>query len=601
MGDLGNGAYRIRSSRGRAATGDKLSSRDRLGLAALAVGRARRDAVARVRRSRLLRWRYRTGIADDIVISPTSLRTADASFADELAVGGFGLDGYVVQLDDGSPFAAQAPSASWLRSLHGFGWLRHLEAAHSNDARETARKYVQAWLRLGLSEQHAAWAPEVTARRIISWLTHETLLLDWAEPRDHDAIMRSLEQQVTYLRMSWRDALDGYPRLLALIGLVHADLCIGGQDDHLAQSQRQLAEEFERQVLADGAHLSRQPWVGVELLLDMLPLRPCFPARERTIDPRLSRAIDRMMSMLHHLRLGDGSLARFNGMGAAERGALTTVLGYAAPAVVTQNAAHGPSGYVRLARGRTIAVVDAGKPGAFELAGAAHAGCLSFELSVGTQLLFVNSGAPLAGEAVRRAVARATASHNTLCLGDQSSAKLIRNERLELQLGAPPLSQPNSVACEVSEDASGIAVVATHDGYADRFGLNHSRFMALSADGDRLAAKDKLAAAAGELRLARDLPFAIHFHLHPDVIATLVETADAADLLLPNGEHWRLSVSGAVICVEESLFIAHPAGPQPSEQVVLRGLCGGSSEVTWVLERCVKDAPNAPVEAAAPE
>ena len=347
-------------------------------------------------------------------------------------------------------------------------------------------------------------------------------------------------------------------------------------------------------MLADGGHISRHPWVGVELLLDMLPLRPCFPARERKIDPRLSLAVDRLMRMLHHLRLGDGALARFNGLGATEHGTLTTVMGYAAPPAVLENAACGPSGYARLARGQTVILVDAGKPGAYELSGAAHAGCLSFEMSAGTHLLFVNSGAPPATEPERAPAARATASHNTLCLNEQSSARLIRNERLEQSLGAIPLTLPSVVTCETSEDDSGIALVAAHDGYVDRFALSHTRFLALSADGRRLAAKDRLASARGELRLARDVPFAIHFHLHPDVLPTLLEAADAVDLLLSNGERWRLSAAGAAISLEASTFVADPAGPQPSEQVVLRGLCGGESEVAWVLEKVARDAAKAP-------
>ena len=38
------------------------SARERLGLAALTLGRVRRRAVAGLRRSRLLRWRYRARI-----------------------------------------------------------------------------------------------------------------------------------------------------------------------------------------------------------------------------------------------------------------------------------------------------------------------------------------------------------------------------------------------------------------------------------------------------------------------------------------------------------------------------------------------------------
>ena len=50
-------------------------------------------------------------------------------------------------------------------------------------------------------------------------------------------------------------------------------------------------------------------------------------------------------------------------------------------------------------------------------------------------------------EARAARVARATASHNTLCLGEQSSAKLMRDARLERVIGAPPLapSRPRHV------------------------------------------------------------------------------------------------------------------------------------------------------------
>mgnify|MGYP000988902589 CR=1 FL=1 len=569
-----------------------MSTRDRLGLAVLAVDQMRRGAVARVRSSRLVRWRYRGNAVHDVEISPTSLRPADPSFIEEIAEGGFGLSGYVAHIEPGaSPFALTPPSQTWLEALHGFSWLRHLDAAGTHDARELARVYVQDWLRLPRPQQAFGWEPEILARRIISWLTHENLLLDWAEHKDHDAIMLSLDQQVTDLRTNWRNALDGFPRLICLIALVQADLCISGQSDRLAQSQALLAAEFERQILADGCHISRDPWVGVELLLDLLPLRPCFPAREMTIHPRISAAIDRMVGMLHHLRLGDGSLARFNGMGAPEQGTLTTVAGYAAPGhTPVKNAAFGASGYLRLERETTTLIMDAGKPPAFELAGNAYAGCLAFEMSVGRQLLFVNSGAPGARDDRLRASARATASHNTLCLAEQSSSRLVRNERLEQRLGSAPLSEPSTVQCEVNDTEDGMGVRATHNGYAERFGLYHSRSLDLSPQGNRLVGKDRLVPSTRSQPREAALPFAVHFHLHPDIVINLSPDAQAADLYLPNGEKWRFEAIGAPISIEESVFVAHPAGPRRAEQMVLRGACTGGTEVDWSLEK-VERAP----------
>ncbi len=111
--------------------------------------------------------------------------------------------------------------------------------------------------------------------------------------------------------------------------------------------EKLLAAELERQVLPDGGHLSRNPSVLVELLLDLLPLRQCFAARRQPSRPRpaLLAAIARMTAMLRHLRLGDGMLARFNGMGATERDVLATVLAYDESQAGTAGLR---AGYVRL-------------------------------------------------------------------------------------------------------------------------------------------------------------------------------------------------------------------------------------------------------------
>ena len=129
-----------------------------------------------------------------------------------------------------------------------------------------------------------------------------------------------------------------------------------------------------------------------------------------------------MMAMLRRLRLGDGQLARFNGMGATERDALAMVLAYDSaagkpPIDLWPSSGCPRSGYARLQRGATVVVVDAGTAPPLDLAGEACAGCLSFELSTGAELLLVNGGTPAMAHERATAAARATASHNTLVLG----------------------------------------------------------------------------------------------------------------------------------------------------------------------------------------
>jgi uncharacterized heparinase superfamily protein len=288
--------------------------------------------------------------------------------------------------------------------------------------------------------------------------------------------------------------------------------------------------------------------------------------------------------MLRRLRLGDGRLARFNGVGASEHDALAMLLAYdrgrskGAPPV-------SPSGYVRLERASTSVVVDAGPAPPLELSARACAGCLSFELSSGPELLLVNGGIPAPAHARAFAAARGTASHNTLVLGAQSSAELVRNAVLERRIGAPAIRHPDTVTARVSEAGGGLILEAAHDGYAGRFGLIHRRTLALSADGACLDGEDTLDGARGEVRFAWDVPAAIHFHVHPLAGARYGDGGAVAELMLPGGERWRLSAKGAALSIEESTHFADIIGPRQAQQVVLRTACCGVARVRWRLER----------------
>ena len=85
--------------------------------------------------------------------------------------------------------------------------------------RSNARALVDDWITVQGAWDAVAWRPEVVARRIISWLTHAPFLLHDADVRFYRRFMRSLTQQVRYLRRTTGDMRDGLPRLQGIIAL----------------------------------------------------------------------------------------------------------------------------------------------------------------------------------------------------------------------------------------------------------------------------------------------------------------------------------------------------------------------------------------------
>lgn len=556
---------------------------EQLRIVKMKADRSRRSVVSRILHSPLLRWRYGQPAATHLVIVPQDLRTADPSFWREIELGQFGLAGTIAELHGYSPFEIDPPNEAWLRELHGFGWLRNLAAAGNDQARDKARELVVEWIQTYQVSGGIPWEPAVTGRRLISWISHAGLLLDGADPKTYDQIAQGVGMQLVRLSATWRDGAHGYPRLLALIALVLADLSIAGHDSQLDAAERALSHELKNQIVPDGGHISRNSSVLVELMLDLLPLRQCFKSRERQPPEILAEVVRKIPMMLRFMRLGDGTLGRFNGVTAALPVGLATVLAYddrqeAQPGLAPK------SRYGRLSRAGTVVLIDGASPKCIEAASEAQAGCLSFEMSAGSRAMIVNGGAPSAADAGWRAVARATANHNTLCLAESSSAELLRNKRLSELAGAETLKGPAVVEARVIEIDGDLEFSGWHDGYRDKFGLIHSRKLLLAQNGRRLIGVDSLAAPRVRMRLRREVPFAIHFHLHPDAGCKQVPSEHAAEIRLKDGQVWRLHAPTFIPSVEDSTYFADSAGPRESLQIVLRGATSGETDVTWTIE-----------------
>jgi uncharacterized heparinase superfamily protein len=527
--------------------------------------------------------------AEQLLLAPQELRTADPSFATELYNGHFGLAGRLAEVDAESPFEITPPSEGWARELYGFGWLRHLRAASSELSCEQAKALVQDFIALKRSLHGLAWQPEIVGRRVISWLSNSVLILDSGEPEAYENFLGALTSQLRYLSASYRDAPDGAPRLVALMALIYAGLCIAEQQAVVDRYSRPFSKELDRQILSDGGHISRNPEALVELLLDLLPLRQCFVARDRAPPKELTDAIDRIMPMLRFFRTGDGTLARFNGSGPTPTDALATVLAYddveGAPVRAATN-----SGYVRLECGPTLLICDIGPAPALSLSSNAHAGFLSFEMSSGNCPMIVNCGTPSIDHADWIPFARSTPAHSTLGFEGASSAEFTAVGANGSQIVADsPLSGPLNAQAAFADQGDNLRIKGAHDGYMTDFGVSHARQFLIAPNGLLISSEDKLSAPKG-LQSPEGLiagEYAIRFHLHPTVRAELAGDGQSAMLKLRNGETWKLSSNAPETKIEESFFLADARGPQPTSQVVLGGMMGEASEVriVWNIER----------------
>jgi uncharacterized heparinase superfamily protein len=554
------------------------------------MGRFARNLVARASGGSAAASRLWPGRADRLIIAPHDLRTADATRAAEIYAGRFVFAGKIVTCHGRSVFDLEPPSEDWEVALLGFGWMRHLRAADTALTRANARALVDDWISNPAQRRTVARRADVLARRVISLLSQAPLVLSDTDGKFYRRYLRGLTREIRQLRYTTIDMPDGVPRLQAMIALCYASLCLANQARHIKNTSKKLSEELQRQILPDGGHISRNPGALIEILIDLLPLRQTFSARNIAPPPALLNAIDRMMPMLRFFRHGDGSIALFNGMSATPSDLLATLLAYD-DTRGTPMASMPHSGFQRLDASATTVIVDTGAPPPASVSHEAHAGCLSFELSSGQNRIITNSGMPSTGRENWRAFARSTAAHSTVTYHDVSSCQFVELSAMKRLLhGAPIVSGPALVEASRENVANGVLLTTSHDGYVPRFGVVHRRVLLLSHDGSRLDGEDTVTPASGARVRGHDRDYALRFHLHPSVKATRLSDARGVMLVLPNRDVWTFEALDDKVDLEDSVFLAGNDGPRRTAQIVIRQDLRNAGSIRWSFVRSATSA-----------
>jgi uncharacterized heparinase superfamily protein len=548
------------------------------------MGRFARNAMARVSGASVALSRLWPGRADRLIIAPHDLRTADATRAAEIYAGRFVFAGKIVTCHGRSIFDIEPPSEDWEVALLGFGWLRHLRAADTALTRANARALVDDWVS-NQNKRPIGHRADVLARRVISLLSQAPLVLGDTDGKFYRRYLRGLTREIRYLRYTMLDITDGVPRLQVLVALCYASLCLANQARHVRSASRKLSEELQRQILPDGGHISRNPGALIELLIDLLPLRQTFAARNISPPQSLLNAIDRMMPMLRFFRHGDGSIALFNGMSGTPSDLLATLLAYD-DTHGTPMASMPHTGFQRLDGGGTILIMDTGPPPSPSVSQDAHAGCLSFELSSGTSRIVINCGMPSTSRDNWRAFARSTSAHSTLTYHETSSCQFVELSAMKKFLhGAPIVSGPAVVENYREAVADGELLSSSHDGYLARFGVVHRRALMLAPDGSRLDGEDTVSLAPGARIRGNEIDFALRFHLHPSVKASRLSDARGVMLVLPNRDVWTFEAFDDKVDLEDSVFLAGNDGPRRTAQIVIRQDARHATSIRWSFVR----------------
>ncbi|MCZ6683546.1 MAG: alginate lyase family protein [Planctomycetota bacterium] len=421
---------------------------------------------------------------------------------------------------------------AWNDMSFGRRWLYDLHSFHYLNARgwEKGHAWHQPLIRRWIDDNRPAagigWHPYLISLRIVNWIKWALAGNELPAEAKH-----SLAVQTRFLSTRLERELMANHLLANGKGLVFAGLFFEGVEAEgwLRRGLRILHREFEEQVLDDGGHFERSPMYHSIVLEDCLDLWNLLRFHGRESLFAWHDHLHRMRSWLRAMCHPDGQVALFNDTALNIAASPGEIESYARRLGLTPTNAPGSgilhlrdSGFVRMAKGPCVAIVDVAPLGPDYQVSHGHADNLTFELSLSGERVVVDTGISRYDRSPERLQQRETAAHNTVVVDSHNSS--------DVWGGFKVGKRAKTVDVSVAAEGKRLRLQAAHDGYRRFAGVGHHRRSWDMSDGELIITDT----VEGHGRHAVE----VIFHFHPRIC--LIER-DPHVFLLMTGQDERLA------------------------------------------------------------
>ncbi|AYG94565.1 heparinase [Brevundimonas naejangsanensis] len=518
--------------------------------------------------------------AEGFAVSPRDFRPLPEEAPRPLLSGKLTLAG--LSLDADSPldlWNSPTPSRAFAVELHGFAWMPAMMAPGDRGARE-ALAMTLAWHAVFSRWSPFSWDPDILARRVYRLACAGRRLAGVATEIERLQLTDILARQARQLLRPPGGAMGRAERLTAA---AVAGCALSGKTGAAIRHKalKRLPAALAATIAPDGAHASRAPEMGLELLLDLLTLDDALAQLSEVTPEPVAEAISRLTLALRLQTLPDRRLAVFQG------GGPSTPERVAAARAHDDAPAAPPSGVVggvlRVSSPLLTVMIDVEAPARGAWSAAACGQPAALEVVCGRDRLFTSAG--WTPRALDRQALRLTPGASTLTLGEQPLGEPLSGWKSEL-LGPRLVGPPIHVTRQHQEGDGAVWLEVEHDGWMPGYGLMHQRRLYIDQRLDELRAEERLHPPADRPEVVRALaaPYALRFQLEPGVQASLARDRRSILLRGPSGRGWWFRSDGPDVAIEPAVHIDDGL-TRRSLQIVVRGSARTDAEtkVRWKL------------------
>jgi uncharacterized heparinase superfamily protein len=455
--------------------------------------------------------------------------------------------------------------------LNNFFWFFSLDLKSS---KKTTQTVIKNWISNNTKYQKSTWEFDLTAKRIISWLSNHQLTYEGGDQEYRTNFDHMIQKQTNHLLNEIKNPKELENKMIGCAAIILTGLAYKNERQYLTYGLNLLKNIIKFSIDNQGFTKSRNIRQLIFYLKYFIIIREWFKESQSLIPEYIDETIYYLGSSYAFIWQNVKQDIFFNGNYSSDNYEFDQYLkrfGYN-----FKNQINELGGYVILKNKKIILAADIGSSPSKIFSNDYQAGALSFEIFSENKKLISNAGYYSDKNNKFNKLSRSTALHCALSIEDYSSCNFIKHQKNLIVDKALKVSNKNVVFENNYWKISG-----SHDGYLIKFGAIYEREIEFYPEQMKFIGYDKLF----RKNPSKEIKFDIRFHLDPN--SKVMKTQDNKSILIElDEEGWKFSCDNFDINIDNGLYFGNKNSYKENQNIFISGMNNEKEQIIkWEINK----------------
>ena len=449
--------------------------------------------------------------------------------------------------------------------LNNFFWFFSLDLKSS---KKTTQSIIINWINNNYQYNEKSWDFDLTAKRIISWLSNHQLTYEDSDKEFRIKFNQSIQKQTNHLLNEIDNSNEFENKMIGCAAIILTGLAYQDHKNYLDNGLVLLKKIIKLSIDNQGFPKSRNIKQLIFYLKYFIIIREWFKESQNIVPEYIDETIYYLGQNYCFVWQNINQDILFNGNYLSNNNEFDQYLkrlGYK-----FKNENKELAGYAILRNRKIILVMDVGSSPNKKFSKDYQSGALSIEIFSNGKKLISNSGYFANKKNKLNKLSKSTALQNTLILEDSSSCNFIKNQNINYLIEKNLKISKKNIVFEDNY----WKISAAHDGYYQKFDSIHEREIEFYPEQTKFIGCDKIL----RKETSKDIKFDIRFHLNPNT--KVMKTQNSKSILIElENEGWKFSCDNFDINIDNGLYFGHKNSYKENQNIFISGINNKLNEI----------------------